>query len=247
MDFNATSPLYEASLKSMKDFTIECWFEVDPQCPDGAYLFDKLIGDDRTACRVEIHGGDRAPREHRGRRDGRPAAAHRDDGAPARLHRPDAQAADALRRRGRTRDHEFLDRHRGEQGGRPAAHRGRPGRRPPVRRQGDAARGLQPAAQGGDQCRVRAGAQPRREARVGRIQPLEPGQRDRHGRCPKRGQRAGPHRGAGHADRSGSRGEQPDALVRSSRLGMGAGAAGRQRPPGRDGFRRRGSRGHPAQ
>jgi alpha-L-fucosidase 2 len=57
MDFNATSPLVEAPLKSMSDFTIECWFEVDPQCPDGAYLFDKLIGDDGTACRLEIHGG----------------------------------------------------------------------------------------------------------------------------------------------------------------------------------------------
>jgi hypothetical protein len=56
-DLGANGPLYETNVKPMKDFTLECWFKVDPLCPEGAYLFDKLIGDDRTACRLEIHGG----------------------------------------------------------------------------------------------------------------------------------------------------------------------------------------------
>lgn len=37
--------------------TVECWFRIDPNCADGAYVFDKLIGTTRSAFRLEISGG----------------------------------------------------------------------------------------------------------------------------------------------------------------------------------------------
>ncbi len=56
-DFGPDKPLYEAlGNKQPKDFTIECWFKPDASCPDGACVFDKLIGSDRSAVRLEIHG-----------------------------------------------------------------------------------------------------------------------------------------------------------------------------------------------
>lgn len=54
MDFTSSGPLYEALYKPSNVTEVECWFKVDPQCPDGAYVFDKLVEDDRSAFRLEI-------------------------------------------------------------------------------------------------------------------------------------------------------------------------------------------------
>ena len=54
MDFTATGSLYEAGYKGSNVQSVECWFKVDPQCPEGAYVFDKLVESDRSAFRLEV-------------------------------------------------------------------------------------------------------------------------------------------------------------------------------------------------
>jgi alpha-L-fucosidase 2 len=56
-DFSATSSLYESSYKPANLATVEIWFKVDPKCPEGAVIFDKLVGDARSAFRLEIGKG----------------------------------------------------------------------------------------------------------------------------------------------------------------------------------------------
>ena len=55
--FDGTGLLYEAQYKPSNVTTVECWFEVDPRCPEGAIVFDKLVEDDRSAYRLEIGKG----------------------------------------------------------------------------------------------------------------------------------------------------------------------------------------------
>lgn len=55
MDFNEASPRYESLFNEQsKDKTVECWLKVGANCPPGAYVFDKLIGTDRCAYRLEV-------------------------------------------------------------------------------------------------------------------------------------------------------------------------------------------------
>ncbi len=54
MDFDRNSPLYESLFPSGNITTVECWFQPDRQNPDGAIIFDKLVGDDRSAFRLEM-------------------------------------------------------------------------------------------------------------------------------------------------------------------------------------------------
>lgn len=53
--FDRNSDLCEASCQtSGRAVSVECCFRIDPECEDGAFLFDKLIGTDRTSFRLEI-------------------------------------------------------------------------------------------------------------------------------------------------------------------------------------------------
>lgn len=57
LDFTATGNLYEALYKPGNVTSVQCWFKVDPSCPEGAYLFDKLVESTRSAYRLEIGKG----------------------------------------------------------------------------------------------------------------------------------------------------------------------------------------------
>ena len=57
LDFSATGNLYEALYKPGNVTTVECWFNVDPKCPEGAYVFDKLVESDRCMYRLELGKG----------------------------------------------------------------------------------------------------------------------------------------------------------------------------------------------
>lgn len=53
--FNASGRLYEARYPSQQGvITVECWLRLDPACPSGAYVFDKLIGNTRSSYRLEV-------------------------------------------------------------------------------------------------------------------------------------------------------------------------------------------------
>ena len=57
LDFTATGNLYESMAQTGNVTTVEAWFKVDPNCPEGAYVFDKLAGDTRCAFRLEVGRG----------------------------------------------------------------------------------------------------------------------------------------------------------------------------------------------
>ena len=54
MTFDGAGPLYETQYKPSNVTTVEGWFKVDPRCPEGAIVFDKLVESDRSAFRLEI-------------------------------------------------------------------------------------------------------------------------------------------------------------------------------------------------
>ncbi|MCW3092951.1 MAG: hypothetical protein JWP81_4020 [Ferruginibacter sp.] len=54
LHFSEKGSLYEANYNSQNNTTVLCWLKVDPQCKDGAQVFNKLIGDDRSAYRLEV-------------------------------------------------------------------------------------------------------------------------------------------------------------------------------------------------
>ncbi|MXV17648.1 glycosyl hydrolase family 95 catalytic domain-containing protein [Hufsiella ginkgonis] len=56
--FNAQTPVYEADYNPQNNnLTIQAWITVDPACPEGAQVFNKLIGDSRSAYRLETGKG----------------------------------------------------------------------------------------------------------------------------------------------------------------------------------------------
>jgi alpha-L-fucosidase 2 len=57
-NFGPGGSLFEAPIKNADTLTVECWFQPAQSCPDGAYLFDKLIGDQQSAFRLEVGKGE---------------------------------------------------------------------------------------------------------------------------------------------------------------------------------------------
>jgi alpha-L-fucosidase 2 len=51
--FDGKGPLYEAGYNQQNNITVFCWFRINQDCPEGAYIFDKLIGGDRSSFRLE--------------------------------------------------------------------------------------------------------------------------------------------------------------------------------------------------
>ncbi len=51
-EFGPGTPLYEAQPKTGNVTSVQCWFKVAPDCPEGAYVFDKLVEGSRCAFRL---------------------------------------------------------------------------------------------------------------------------------------------------------------------------------------------------
>lgn len=51
--FDGKGPLYEADYNQQNNTTVFCWFKIDPKCPEGSVIFNKLIGESRSAYRLE--------------------------------------------------------------------------------------------------------------------------------------------------------------------------------------------------
>jgi alpha-L-fucosidase 2 len=52
--FDEKSLLYEADYVAQSNISIQCWVTIDRDCPVGAHLMNKMIGDDRSSYRIEI-------------------------------------------------------------------------------------------------------------------------------------------------------------------------------------------------
>jgi alpha-L-fucosidase 2 len=55
--FDGKGPLYDADYHQQNNITVTCWFTIDPHCPDQGQVFNKLIGDHRSAYRLEVNSG----------------------------------------------------------------------------------------------------------------------------------------------------------------------------------------------
>jgi alpha-L-fucosidase 2 len=53
--FDGTGPLYQATyVQQNNSVTVNCWLKIDAKSAEGAQIFNKLIGDDRSGYRLEI-------------------------------------------------------------------------------------------------------------------------------------------------------------------------------------------------